>query len=432
MSNKLICYVHIPKAAGTSLTFFLSSKFKPDEVINVNGLVLFPSVYSDLSNLNEVSTPIHMIKLVDINSDILNKSKFIAGHIYGNSFINETKGNIDYITMLRNPISQFISFYNHIIMNIPGHFAYKKAHSMSFKEFLMDDEVKIWFKDIQTQYITKDLDVDLYKQFENDCKKLVDFGIRKQIKHSQISDEELFNKAKKRLDKYLFVGITERFKESTYLLSYYLDIEPTLGQPFLNINQNKHVEECNLSKEEIELIKKITPVDHMIYEYYKGEFEKKFNFMIESLLLKNHGVLARNPSIKFQFPVCGNGWHGLEAVDNFKFNWTGPETISAISIGRISICNYKLRINILYYMAPDILESLKIYVNNYKIEFSLSQQEDMQGIQINGYIEKEVLENSNGDITFEFHVNRTMIVEGCNFERKLGIAFSTLELDPEV
>src|SRR4026208_439750 len=96
-NGEVLCFLHIPKTAGLSLTDFIKSQFAPFESNST----------TDLSDF--IKTP----------QEEIAKYKFIAGHFPYN-VSNFVQRKLVYITVLRDPVERTVSHYAHIRRN-PAH-----------------------------------------------------------------------------------------------------------------------------------------------------------------------------------------------------------------------------------------------------------------------------------------------------------------------
>jgi len=84
-----ICFVHIPKTAGSSLRKMLKDNYHPDEVFNGNT----------------------MLDYQDKTKEDMEKYKLFLGHIFYYKALEILPEDTRYITLLRNPVDRVISLY---------------------------------------------------------------------------------------------------------------------------------------------------------------------------------------------------------------------------------------------------------------------------------------------------------------------------------
>ena len=160
-NRKILAFVHIEKAAGTTLIHLL----------RINFLLRHCDVSPMSRNSNKRFCAEDMKKILKINPMV----QSIAGHaVHPCSNLESIIPNVRYITLLRDPIKRYVSQYQYWVE--------KLGYDISFQEFLDNDEPVNW----QTKKIAGSEDVRL-------AKKLLD-------------------------EKFFLVGIVEEFDEFLILL----------------------------------------------------------------------------------------------------------------------------------------------------------------------------------------------------------------------
>lgn len=164
MKKSLICFLHIEKAAGTTLHHILANNFK-------NYLTISPAYYWSNEPGNYVSpNELKWIMKFTLSTEA------IGGHPLRSYLQYEDKLNrsVKYITFLREPVARYLSHYKHQ--------KYAKGIHWNIHSFLQESR----FNDYMTR---------------------------------RLSSSNNLNEAKAVLsDQMAFVGITERFDESLFLL----------------------------------------------------------------------------------------------------------------------------------------------------------------------------------------------------------------------
>ncbi len=184
-----IIHLHIPKAAGTTLTSLFKRCFSNDEVFLCGDNEL---------GLNHFQSNVHFTGLDD---DEKRKYKFIAGHVEF-PLIESYPGRHFSFTFLRNPVSRLNSLYYYVKENSNHH-----MHSHVVK------------KDLSLRGFCE---LGLWHEVDNGmCRRLS--GVVNDVPYGEC-DETVLDLAKENLKNNIsFVGIHERFDESLFLLLFFLD-----------------------------------------------------------------------------------------------------------------------------------------------------------------------------------------------------------------
>ena len=175
----VILYLHIPKAAGTTLNTILLGKFRRRAVYTIQHT---KRAHEELGGLSDAKRQ---------------KLQFINGHFaYG---LHEALGRpFEYITVLREPIDRVVSHYYYVLRN-PAHYLHKPVTSK-----------KISLKDYAMSGLTNEVD--------NGQVRLI-AGAFYRDACGQCS-REFLEQAKENLrNHFAVVGLAERFDETLLLLA---------------------------------------------------------------------------------------------------------------------------------------------------------------------------------------------------------------------
>lgn len=212
-NDQLLVFLHIQKTAGTSLRSFLSKQFDENQI-------WFGRSYQvkNLSNNKNVSC--------------------IGGHFqYG--IHEELNRPYTYATMLREPVDRVLSYY-YFIKEKSSSGKSKNANKMDIEDFMEEYDTKLC--NYQTRRIAGGkLDLELAK------------------KHL--------------LEEFSFVGLTERFKESLYLMKREYHF-PNLEYNTRNITKKRSSKD-ELPEKTINFIKQKNELDIELYQFAKELFKKK-------------------------------------------------------------------------------------------------------------------------------------------------------------
>ncbi|MFK8011385.1 MAG: sulfotransferase family 2 domain-containing protein [Marinicellaceae bacterium] len=227
LESNLWIFSHIPKTAGTSLENYLAQLFLIQEILHINA--------PDLNNFPE---------LLSVKQQFPN---YIAGHhpMHGLLYQLLPRKSIVHITMLREPVSRILSYFNYI-KSRPTHSLHHTVKDITFDAFLEQPMPEI---------------------NNGQSRRLAG------ILHSgtELSDLELYEKAKLVIDKcFTFVGVTEKFED------FLLFVESKTGLSIHRTprkNQSKIILHKNeLSHEHLIQLKSNNAADILLYDYVLNKF----------------------------------------------------------------------------------------------------------------------------------------------------------------
>lgn len=446
-------FLHIQKTAGTTLYFTLDEKFDPDAIC--------PARFWR-----------QLLKIAKNSPDRFQQYRFFRGH-FGYSIHKFIGKPPVHITVLRDPIERAVSHYEHIRRE-PRDRLHKivTAHNMSFKDFIVHPETQLAITNLQTRSIAFDLGLEEIKQLDR-------FPARGILGTApDISDDDLLQIAKDRLDQFAFIGLAERFQDSLLLLSYIFGWYPLVQSRELN-KAPKKLRQDDLSPEIIDAVLTLNQLDSQLYAHAQTIFQEHMYTMLEDLqtrfdrpihadletlstqtepldlgvlipLLEKHYEqrwIESNPtprqSVDFAFnraisgigwhlrEGAGSGWHLQDGLDTggTPFRWSGPSPVSTLDFPLSSQDDLMIRLRIINAAAPDILDSLALEVNGYSVELEPILKRGTLAV-LQSVIPKAVLERS-ALTRFRFSVNRTVRLDPSQDDaRKVGLAFHRVQIFP--
>ena len=174
-SSPLVIFLHIPKAAGTTLRDILYRQYEKEHIYELDGKK-FSQSQEDFKHLNAKEK---------------DKIRLLMGHMYFglHEFVQSPSS---YITMLRDPVEKVISYY-YFVSKVTKHPDYEliKSQNVSLKEYCTMNKPNMC--NAQTRFLAG----------EN---------------FSQVNNEpEMLKQAKKNLQEYFsIVGITERSSRDNF------------------------------------------------------------------------------------------------------------------------------------------------------------------------------------------------------------------------
>lgn len=227
-----IIFLHIPKAAGTTLRDIIHRQYAADEIYELDSQE-FVQAQEDFKQLDPA-------KKAEIT--------ILMGHMYFglHEFIDFPA---TYITMLRNPIERVISYY-HFVKKLTSHEDYELIK-------------------------TKNISLQQYCQMgrQNMCNGQTRF--LSGAGASAIGDRPMLAMAKQNLQQnFAVVGIQERFDESLLLLQKKLGWHRAPYYYRRNTNRTNSYSRLEISSETLSVIKKHNELDLELYEYANQIFTR--------------------------------------------------------------------------------------------------------------------------------------------------------------
>jgi hypothetical protein len=237
VSNKhTLFFLHLPKTAGTTLTFALIRKYGSQFVYRT----VSPSQEAKREFINAINNHHKTIKVV-------------AGHMYygwHTELPNPWKSS--YITMLRNPVDRIISTFFYIIRS-PGHYLHDTVKSRNIDlETFVDSDITSTIDNLQTRLLAGS------EWNEKPTSDTLDRAIRN-------IDENIS-----------FAGLTERFDESLVLLKHELKWESYPYYIKQNVTDKRPVS-AEIPEHITNMIKKRNKLDFKLYAYVKDRFNDRLD-----------------------------------------------------------------------------------------------------------------------------------------------------------
>jgi hypothetical protein len=219
-----LVFMHIPKTAGTTLASSLQWNYPPRQTIHVDLLG-------------------HVQDMEKVPLELRSRARLVHGHIpYGiHKYIPR---QCEYVTILREPVDRVISAYKYVLRR-PTHRLHDQVvgANIGLEEFVE----RFW------------VDEHISRQ----TRALID-------RHNGSLDREALEVAKRNLEGFLLVGLTERFEETFVLLRRDL----RLRLPFY-ATRNVAAPYDDVSERTVDLIREREQYDLEIYELARQLFAKQ-------------------------------------------------------------------------------------------------------------------------------------------------------------
>ncbi|MEM9923962.1 MAG: sulfotransferase family 2 domain-containing protein [Cyanobacteria bacterium P01_D01_bin.50] len=245
MTQQPVIFLHIPKAAGSTLLNIVRRQYNSDSIFSVDGKNPLESI--------------KQFKLLQKNKT--EATQAVMGHMYFG--VHEFLPNSTYITMLRDPIERIISFYYYVLRN-PDHNHYNLITS---KNLSLKDYVKS----------------GIGKQLDNGQTRLLSGIDALDVEFGSCS-ETMLSRAKLNIQKYFsVVGITEKFDESLLLMKSKLNWKKSILYRKANVTKNRP-KKLDIPEVDLKEIEKQNEFDIELYRYAEELFT---NQLQENYIEKN-------------------------------------------------------------------------------------------------------------------------------------------------
>ena len=223
-----ICFIHLPKTAGSSLRQMLRDNYFNDEIFNGNT----------------------MLDYEGLSKEDLEPKKLYLGHLYFYKALELLPKDTNYITVLRNPIERVKSLYY-----------FWKSHSV---EYIRNENIPEIIR--RGPKLAKENDL-------LDFLKLDDKFIQQSISNNQAL--QLYNK--KVTDKYLFSNSSEVYNEVKDVLKYFAVVGVQELFPFFVFKFNRRYLKDNLFIKSVYIKNQAKKTSREEWEYLPDETKNKIN-----------------------------------------------------------------------------------------------------------------------------------------------------------
>ena len=405
ITEKQLCFIHIPKTAGSTLTYLMRRVYGHHDVYPHN----------------------FMEPMVTLTQEQRDSFHYIGAHMRPN--VRDYLSNDPaFITFLRDPVQRVISHYRHAKLLESSPYGPVVKQDMTLEAFLHDEAHRFRVDNHQTVYLGVDL------LLENQPSDYNPFPI--------VTDA-IFEKAKQNLDRFLLVGLQDRFEESLNLLCRLLGWPSYRQNNKINVTPGR-IEDELIPTELIEEIRQRNTYDMALYEHGKALFVKQLDNITGGKSIFEEADRFYHSTFKTQYPATdhftydfrytpiGSNWYAPTRGPNDIFvRHMGPETSSFVDLPITSDHNLILTFDIPVALSMNVVDSLTVTVNDQTI--TLARTPLAQGFQFVGEINKHILAEADGRVRVKFTVDRTLSPKELGINENthaLGPAFSQLQVRP--
>jgi glycosyltransferase involved in cell wall biosynthesis len=266
--EKTIIFLHIPKAAGTTIYSILKNQYNDTESYQLDGS----------------RTPQAAEEFKQLPQERKNKIRLLYGHM-GFGLHRQFSCKTSYFTLLREPIDRIISHY-YFVLRTPHHYLYEEVlkNKMNLKEYVASG-------------ISKELN-------DSQVRFIVDGGFRFEFNQCP---HHLLDLSKNILDEFfVVVGLKEFFDETMLMLRKALNWK--LPPVYIKQNITKtRLKKEDLDNDTIETIKKYNRLDLALYHYAAANFNEK---------IKSFGNLFQSELKAFK--ILNTHWQQFWNVNKLK------------------------------------------------------------------------------------------------------------------
>ena len=254
LEDRCVVFLHIPKTAGRTLSSSLVRNFPPRDTIHLDILD---------SKLDD--------EMERIPLESRSRARLLWGHVpYG--VHTHMPRSCEYVTVLREPVARVVSVYKYILRT-PRHVLHDRVVSrgVGLEEYIESGMDEGQTENSQTRQLSG-------RQFG-------------------VVDEEALAEAKRNLQGFLVVGLTERFEESFALLRRAL----RLRIPFY-VTRNESPP-FRASDSALKLVRERTELDRELYAFARDLFLDQVSNQGTSFRLEVSAFRALRPVSR-----AGGGW----------------------------------------------------------------------------------------------------------------------------
>lgn len=443
-AGEQLCFIHIPKTAGTTLIALLDAHFQFDRICPVQ-------LWRELAWLP---------------SDALSQYQLLRGHYTYDDYLKLASKPV-FISMFRNPIDRACSYYNFMRNQsedwLERHYSYRDALAEQHPQVaaLVEGDIEIYQRanrdDLPTFFASSFVQTWIQNWHVRSL-------TRSTFDQTPWDEAAILTRAKERLDSLVWFGLVEQFEASMDLLSYTFGWNPIQQYQRLMVAPNPNYTE-GLPSQTLDILRDIHQLDQAFYDYAAQQFTERYAAMQQQLQKQyaslqgtDHGMihswleqhyrdrtqalsLPRQPRIDLTFDqaIAGTGWHLREgnAEEGTLFRWTGPETVSTLNLPLASGQAFTLKLRIVGAISEGVLDSLRVSVGEHEVPLTQLYRELRPGIYlvlVEGVIPADAIPLEEPFTRLTFTVNETRSLHSLDLSnpdrRPIGVAINWISVFP--
>jgi hypothetical protein len=340
-------FLHIPKTAGTSVTQFLQRQYNLEQIV-------FETTWPELFKYHPR----------------MSRLRLFRGH-FGINLTKMIGPEFKVITFLREPITRVISQYHHI-HKTPTEGLYNFASKMELGEFIRHRQGRKLCRNLQTRYLGEELEIGQF------WAHMGILNIPPDRFFDSLAAPSLLEKAKKNLNNFFFVGLTEYYDISMLLLCHKLAALPELDAVKRRVQDDKINQ---VPGDVLNYLEAENQLDRELYHYGKTllvrDLASEFNFPDILSMLPDTALAYVNERKQDLLKAClaryakrmkreqqqswcweasqalqGTGWSDVHGrLSDTPHRWSGPKLISTIDAPVDPRRDYEIKIQILRFMS---------------------------------------------------------------------------------
>lgn len=443
-SDDQLFFMHVPKTAGTTLNQIIEQKFDQREIAP------WPFRFEEQP------------------SAFFTSYRYFHGHIDYPAMCSRLLRTPVAITMLRHPVERYLSHFGNrkrVSSSVISEWSadqFEEFKRISLPDFVcrptsgLLDEACSWLNR-QARMLVGRTNSELVSPRTNS------HGFIEATTPDKCDPD--LAQAKNRLESLAFFGITERFQESLFLLSYTFGWIPVLEyQSFNQAAAGMRPHQNDLPIAVLATLHELNRIDIQLYEYGVRLFQLRYDQMCAELLDRYAGKIhtrvkvplapavigrllefhyahrfaerneiANQLRLTFDQKLSGENWqvremHAVHGV----FRWSGPGRCSKIDIPLAATSPVRLRISIVLAITDTVLDNLQLRVNNHRAKMVRHRAANDSTI-CEAYLPQHLLAGSFGRVRISLEIKDTFrpidVMPGSRDDRSLGIAVNWIEVE---